>query len=477
MKTNQTLRIPNLPTSKLPTKPLLRSTTLITVLKMKQPIKIAITLAIAVITGIVCVSVLSTQQTSRTDQTELVLDGTSQVVSADYQVGQETDGIQLCQGFGHAAPQQYSCQDGNCGVASQPVGLINQLGFGKTSKPLAGVDDSTRRLGNLEPRWRAGGDVPFEEFGYGEWIGPHRTPHVGQYRLRVGDDLEFVYIRTREKSLYPYQLYVGDTIEVSSAIDESLNQIDLIIRSDGKTTFSLIGQVMCAGKTVEGLQRELNDRYTEYVREPNIVVQVRSGDTPLSDIIDSVDARQGQGGQARETTVSPDGTIQLPGVGSVPAVGLTLEEIGREVNARYRLRLGGIEVTPILQEISPRFIYVLGEVGTAGQFQLTGPTTALQALALAQGDNPGGNLRQIIVMRRDQNWRLTATKLDLAGAVYGKRPQPSDDIWLRDNDIVLVPRKPIQRLSEAVNLYLSNTLFQIFPQQGGAFNFDDFTPL
>jgi len=94
-------------------------------------------------------------------------------------------------------------------------------------------------------------------------------------------------------------LYVGDTIEVSSAIDESLNQIDLIIRSDGKTTFSLIGQVMCAGKTVEGLQRELNDRYTEFVREPNIVVQVRAGDTPLGDIIDSVDARQGQGGQAR----------------------------------------------------------------------------------------------------------------------------------------------------------------------------------
>jgi len=429
---------------------------------MKQSINIAITLAIAVITGVVCISVLPTQQTVKTDQAAPVPDGPSQVVSADYEVGRETDGIQLCQGFGHVAPQQCGCQggcDGSCAVAAQPVGLLGQFGLGQSGKSYAGVDDSTRRVGNREPRWRAGSDVPFEEFGYGEWIGPHRTPHVGQYRLRVGDELEFVYIRTREKSLYPYQLYVGDTIEVSSAIDESLNQIDLIIRSDGKTTFSLIGQVMCAGKTVEGLQRELNDRYTEF------------------DIIDSVDARQGQGGQARETTVSPDGTIQLPGIGSVPAVGLTLEEIGREVNARYRLRLGGIEVTPILQEISPRFIYVLGEVGAPGQFQLTGPTTALQALALAQGDNPGGNLRQIIVMRRDQNWRLTATKLDLAAAVFGKRGQPSDDIWLRDNDIVLVPRKPIQRLSEAVNLYLSNTLFQIFPQQGGAFNFDDFTPL
>ena len=466
---------------------------------MKQSINISITLAIAVITGIVCVSVLPTQQTDKTHQSVPVHGGANQVVSADYEVGRETDGIQLCQGFGHAAPQQCGCQggcDGSCGVAGPVVDQFGpadhagqfgpaggqfaptgQFGSGQPAKLYAGVDDSTRRLGKFEPRWRRADGVPFEEFGYGEWIGPHRTPHVGQYRLRVGDELEFVYIRTREKSLYPYQLYVGDTIEVSSAIDASLNQIDLIIRSDGKTTFSLIGQVMCAGKTVEGLQRELNDRYTEFVREPNIVVQVRSGDTPLGDIIDSVDARQGQGGQARETTVSPDGTIQLPGIGSVPAVGLTLEEIGREVNARYRLRLGGIEVTPILQEISPRFIYVLGEVGAPGQFQLTGPTSALQALALAQGDNEGGNLRQIIVMRRDQNWRLTATKLDLAAAVFGKRGQPSDDIWLRDNDIVLVPRKPIQRLSEAVNLYLANTLFQIFPQQGGAFNFDDFTPL
>ena len=272
-------------------------------------------------------------------------------------------------------------------------------------------------------------------------------------------------------------MYVGDTIEVSSAIDESLNQVDLIIRSDGKTTFAVLGEIMCAGKTVEGLQRELNDRYTEFVREPSIVVQVRSGDTPLGDLVDSVDARQGQGGRARAATVAPDGTIQLPGIGNVPAVGLSLDEIGREVNARYRLQLGGIQDTPILIDIAPRFVYVVGEVGQSGQFQLTGPTSALQALALAEGIETSSNLRQIIVLRRDQNWRLTATKLDLAGALYGKRGQPSDDIWLRNDDIILVPPKPISRFSDAVNLYLTNTLYQIFPQQGVAFNFDGFTPL
>ena len=96
---------------------------------------------------------------------------------------------------------------------------------------------------------------------------------------------------------------------------------------------------------------------------------------------------------------------------------------------------------------------------------------------MAQGFTPNGNLRQIIVFRRDANWRLIATKLDLNAALNGNRPHPSDEIWLRDSDIVLVPNKPIQLLSEAVNQYLTNTLYAIFPQQGVQFNFDSFESL
>jgi polysaccharide export outer membrane protein len=445
---------------------------------MKTTIHIASIFAIACISAICCLVMLPEDIQSAATSGD--------VAQASYQTGQMDDGpviqdsnIRLCQGFGHA-PAQCGCQgvcNGSCNLSSAPNGYAPN-GFaanGPAPRGMLGVDDSTPHRPGREPRFRQAGIVPFEQFGYGEWVGPYRAPSVDEYRLRVGDQVEFVYIRTREKSLNPYQLFVGDSIDISSAIDESLNQTELLIRSDGKTTFNLIGQVLCAGKTVDGLQRELNDRYGEFVREPNIVVQVRASDAPLNDIIDSVDARQGQGGQSRNALVSPDGTIQLPGIGSVPAIGLTLNEIGREVNARYRRRMGGIEVTPVLLQSAPSFVFVLGEVGQPGRFELNGPTTVLQALALAQGDNPGGNLRQIIVLRRDQNWRLTATKLDLAGAIYGKRPLPSDDIWLRSSDIVLVPRKPIQRLSEAVNLYLTNTLYSIFPQQGIAFNFDNFT--
>jgi len=314
-------------------------------------------------------------------------------------------------------------------------------------------------------------------FAYGEYIGPHRQPHVAEYRLRVADQLEFVYILTREKSPEAYRFYVGDTISISSAIDSSINVPTIAIQNDGAVSLTLIGQVRVAGKTIDDLQRELNERYSKYFQNPSIVVQVIQGDTPLQDLLNSVDARAGTGGQSRTATVAPDGTVQLPLIGNVPAIGLSLDEIEREINARYRMRLAGISVTPVLTERAPRFIYVTGQVANPGQFELTGPTTALQAIALAGGENVGGNLRQIIVFRRDQNWRLTATKLDLAGALFGKSPHPSDEIWLRDSDIILIPRSPIRRLSDQVNLYLTATLYAIFPQQGVAFNFDDFTSL
>ena len=215
----------------------------------------------------------------------------------------------------------------------------------------------------------------------------------------------------------------------------------------------------------DSLQDELNDLYLEYLNDPAVLVQIVEGDTPLTDIITAVDATAGAGGQLRQATVSPDGTIQLPVVGSIPAVGLTLDEIRREVNSRYRDRVQGLEVTPVLTQRAPRFISVLGQVTTPGRFELLGPTTVLQAIALAEGDLQGGNLRNVVIFRRDENWRLTATRLDLAGAIHGRRPLPADEIYLRDSDIVLIPRKPIQRLSEAVELYLTNTLYSIFPQE------------
>ncbi len=339
------------------------------------------------------------------------------------------------------------------------------------SRPFLGVD-GTGPVNSREPRWSDQQCIPWEAFAYGEYIGPYRTPHVADYRLRVGDVVDFVYLINRTHPRQTYRLFPGDIIQIFSANDPTLNQANVTILSDGTISLPLVGQVVAAGKTLEQLSGDLNTRYGDYLRQPSFVVQVVQGDTPLRDLGDAVDSRFGQGGRSRQVTVAPDGTVRLPGLGAVAAVGMSLDETAREVNTRYASNYPGLTVTPILISRAPRSVYVLGQVGRPGRYELSGPTTAMQALSMAEGWRTGSNLRQIIVFRRDDQWRLMATKIDLQGALIGRAPHPADEIWLRDSDIILVPKSPVQRFSEAVDLYLTRSLYALFPQQGVVFNFD-----
>ena len=342
------------------------------------------------------------------------------------------------------------------------------------AKHFCGVDQSTFYDGN-EPGWGKSQYIPWETQAYGEYIGPARTPHVPDYRLRVDDRIEFIFQADRRQMQNEYRLSVGDTIRVVSTVDERLNEATIengvSVLSDGTIALDLVGNVVAAGKTMEELRRELDSLYSPFFRTPpRINVSGISTDTARQDFLDSVDARAGVGGQARFARVTADGTVRLPLIGAIGVVGLTLDELEREVNARFFGVVQGIRVSVVLETQAPRFIYVVGEVEQPGRVELLGPTTALQALALAGGELNGGNLRQIVVFRRDQDWRLMALKLDLQGALNGQRPIPADEIWLRDSDIVLVPRRPIARLADAVELYFSRTLYGIFPSELGVFD-------
>ena len=125
-----------------------------------------------------------------------------------------------------------------------------------------------------------------------------------------------------------------------------------------------------------------------------------------------------------------------------------------------------MDVTPDLRLKAPTFAYVLGEVTTPQRIPLDRPTTAMMAISQAGGANIGGNLRQIIIFRRTEDWRLIATKLDLQGAIWGKQPIPSDELFLRDADIVLIPKRPIQIADDFINLIFTQGIYGIFPNQG-----------
>ncbi|REJ67840.1 MAG: sugar ABC transporter substrate-binding protein [Planctomycetota bacterium] len=330
------------------------------------------------------------------------------------------------------------------------------------------------------PKWSDAAPIPWEIFAQGEYVGPARDQHVPEYRVRVDDTLDFVYLLDRDKTAQTYRLGVGDKIRVEfldedqaklfnrPPLDNAYAETTAIeIQPDGTVSLLQVGQVPAAGYTVEEFSREIEERYTEAgLRDPSVTVTPMRINTPLQDIIDSVDRRFGTGGQGLSVRVTPEGSVQLPGIDSVFVQGLTLSELRREVEQRYLDRYGnGLEVTPVLSARAPRFIFVLGEVATPGRFELEGPTTAMQAVALAGSWNVGAYLRHVVVFRRDENWRLMAMRLDLQKALFGNEPCPADEIWLRDNDIVLVPKSPILLADDAIELIFTRGIYGVVPTQ------------
>jgi polysaccharide export outer membrane protein len=370
------------------------------------------------------------------------------------------------------------CGQPNCGC--QRASLVHSLHKSPTvndlqtccpPKVITGVD-SKDCLGCGEPTWSLRGPLPFDLFSQGEYVGPCRTPHVRQYRLRPTDQVELIFRLTRERTSQPYKLNVGDEVRIESLADDKLDR-QLDIQPDGSVTLRLLGQVLAAGRTTDQLRRDLEKRYKKYYRVPSITVTPTRVNTRLEDLRATIDNRQGIGGQSSLVTVAPDGTVALPGLGSVRAQCLTLDELGQEINARYSTFIDGIEVTPVLSQRAPRFIFVLGEVVAGGRFEMTGPTTVTQALALAQGWNIGGNLRQIVIFRRAHDWRLMATKVDIRGAVFGKSPIPSDEIWLRDGDVVIVPKSPVKTAVDVIDLVFTRGIYAVAPILGEAFFYQD----
>jgi polysaccharide export outer membrane protein len=339
--------------------------------------------------------------------------------------------------------------------------------------------DSAAGDGCSEVGWDSRGCSNWQTYAQGEYVGHARLPHVSEYRLRVGDQLAMYYLRTREVLSHPYELQVGDVIRVESLTagggvpspgtsDSATGTDDLsrqvIIQPDGTITLPLLGQVRAAGHSIPTLRDELEEKYKRYYRVPAITVTAVRVDTRLEDLMETVDARGGVlGGRQLQVNVTPAGQINLPAIGSVYVQGLSISEAKMEIDARYHQVIPGVQVTPDLTQRAQRFVYVLGQVQTPGQFELQGPTTTMQAIARAGGWKVGANMRQIVVFRRGDDWRLLATMVDLRGALYARRPVPADEIWLNDSDIILVPKNAIQMADEVIEQVFTRGVYAAVP--------------
>ncbi|MDB5023986.1 MAG: colonic acid export protein Wza [Mucilaginibacter sp.] len=135
--------------------------------------------------------------------------------------------------------------------------------------------------------------------------------------------------------------------------------------------------------------------------------------------------------------VSPEGNINIPGVGLLNVAGKTIEQATLAIKSRLassNYSVGrGTTVQVSLGNIRSIKVILIGEVTKPGSYTLPSLATVFNALYAAGGPNYNGSLRQIEIIRNNRIIR----RLDVYDFLL--KGDQKDNIGLQDQDIIRVP--------------------------------------
>jgi protein involved in polysaccharide export with SLBB domain len=204
----------------------------------------------------------------------------------------------------------------------------------------------------------------------------------------------------------------GDYFDLRFVYNPELN-IGVRIRSDGKISLPIVGEVQAAELTPEDLRLVLIKRYSRDLNKPDIALLC--GSQPLM---------QGD-------------------------------------TAAKKLHVEPNFINIALTKLANQYIFVGGEVLQPKNVAFEGHMTVLQAIAAAGGKTDRSDLSRVVIVRRGQfeqsEWIIT----DLASPVAGK--DIKNDIALKAGDVVLVPLTTIAKL----NLFVKQWFRDLTPIPGG----------
>jgi polysaccharide export outer membrane protein len=140
----------------------------------------------------------------------------------------------------------------------------------------------------------------------------------------------------------------------------------------------------------------------------------------------------------REARVNAKGMIGLPLIGAVRVAGLTTAEAEALIGGLYRKdHLQNPEVSVFVKEYTRQRVTIEGAVARPGVFPLKGPTTLLQALAIAGGQGALSDLSDVVLFRLEAGERR-AIKFDVTKIRSAEAPDP----LLQPDDLIVVNRTP-----------------------------------
>ncbi|MDO4310425.1 MAG: SLBB domain-containing protein [Prevotella sp.] len=133
-----------------------------------------------------------------------------------------------------------------------------------------------------------------------------------------------------------------------------------------------------------------------------------------------------------ESTVSPDGTIQIEGFGPVSVGGMTVEQANAALRKQLGARYQSSQIRLTVGQTKTISVNVMGEVQVPGTYTLSAFATVFHALYMAGGINDIGTLRSIKVYRKNR----LVTVVDIYDYILNGKL--TGNVRLTDNDVIVV---------------------------------------
>jgi polysaccharide export outer membrane protein len=219
-----------------------------------------------------------------------------------------------------------------------------------------------------------------------------------------------------------YLIHPGDELDIKFAYQNQFNE-QVKVRPDGKIALQLVGSLQAQGLSPEELQAELVKRYQKVLRQPELVVIMRSFSSQA---------------------------LRVTGQGGAP----------------LPARAGAEFLRPVLivKSTSAPQVFVGGEVQRPGVLAWRPGLTLVQALTEAGGQLPTAALQGTLVLRKAAGREPLVIHTDLRPDMNGSG---SNDVALEASDVVVLPRTAVASLAQTLDQYV----YKLIPLSFG-FSYD-----
>jgi polysaccharide export outer membrane protein len=145
----------------------------------------------------------------------------------------------------------------------------------------------------------------------------------------------------------------------------------------------------------------------------------------------------------KTVTVQPDGRIMLPLLAPQMAAGKNAGELEQALSASYSTQLLRPAVEVVVKA-QPLKVFVGGEVGKPGVYDMPGDIDALRAIVEAGGFVSGAKRSEVVIIRRGRDGRpmIRTVNFDHLDRLH------TDLVPLRRFDVIFVPRTGLAELAD-----------------------------